>query len=179
MHHSSSRRRQSGKGLGGCLLIAGILFALVVACGYFGYKYGIGVMEEQVVAKLQDNPVIREHLGNLEKLEFDMMATAAVAEEEAKQAEEGSTPGSTKLVFDATGSKGKGRITIVVPDEDSDEIVILSGVLRTADGEILDLGPIMEAPETDATDADATDAAEPEEAPTEEPAPEEEPAGAR
>ena len=77
-----------------------------------------------VQLELAGNPVIQEHIGEIETLKISWMATGE-AEDDA-------------LVFQIAGTKGKGRVTVVLDDETNS---IRSGTLQMDTGEEYDLLP--------------------------------------
>lgn len=93
----------------GCLIgcgIAGVL-GLLVCCGGGGaaIMFGLSAFGEIAKAELQGNPVIVEHIGEIESVDFSFGGTAGVAEE---------NPGAgNTLVFDIKGDKGSGQVVIV------------------------------------------------------------------
>ena len=98
---------KKGKGcLIGCLLIG--LVGLLVCCGggYFLFSAGMSISGEALTAQIQDDPSIREHIGEIESASFSFSGTM----EEAQSAQaEGGQPGA---VFEIEGSKGSGRLII-------------------------------------------------------------------
>lgn len=116
-----------GIACGGCL----ILGVVAVVAGGLLIKFGLGFFAEQVEADLRDNPVIIEHLGQLEELKLDFEATLAA-------------PGEDDYVFEASGTKGTGtlRVTSVTVDDETEDVV--AGTLQLASGEEFDLFPKRE-----------------------------------
>ena len=91
-------------------------------------KWGLNIMDEQVKMDLRDNPVIVEHLGNLNTVDMDFTASAA-------------TGGEQTFVFNVVGTRGEGVLTAEVETVDGDTERVLSGTLRLASGESFDLFP--------------------------------------
>jgi len=109
---------------GGCLLAV-----IAVAVGVFGLGYfGLGVFAEQVANDLRSNPVVVEHLGTIQELEVDLMASSAVADQNI-------------FVFDAKGAKGQGRIRAECVTIDGGTEDVVSGTLEMSTGEVYDLFP--------------------------------------
>ncbi len=98
-----------GKSNKTCLIVSvilGAIFLLVLCCAggiYWSFKFGTGVLGEALETELAGNPVIEEHIGTIENIEFDIMGTG-----QHQQA----TGNDDYLVFKITGSKGSGKIVI-------------------------------------------------------------------
>ena len=88
-------------GIGGGFLLAGLL-----CCGCFGgfIWFGVGQMTEMVKQQISDDPVVREHLGEVQSVTTNMMA---IGEEQQKNPP---APGQNVLVFDVVGTKGSGQL---------------------------------------------------------------------
>ncbi|MHC4933390.1 MAG: Coa1/Tim21 domain-containing protein, partial [Planctomycetota bacterium] len=78
------------------------------------------------------NPVILEHIGRIESIEFDFMAT-------------GAAQGDDTLVFNLKGTKGEGVLTAEVITIDDEHEEVRSGFLRLPSGERVDLFPEADA----------------------------------
>ncbi len=88
-------------GIGG-----GVVLLLCCGCGmlgYFGFYGVMGVMEGMVRDQIKDDPVIVEHIGELQTVKTNITATG-----EEKQ--QNPQPGRNVLVFDVTGTKGSGQV---------------------------------------------------------------------
>ena len=88
--------------IGGVLAVG--LLGVLACCGsiFFAFQFGSGMLADQLQGELQGNPVIREHIGDVESAQMNLTATA----QEAQEAE-----ANDVLVFDVEGSIGKGRVT--------------------------------------------------------------------
>jgi len=88
------------------LILFGVLgtFTLLLCCGgpIGAFYWSIGFLEKTVDTRLRDNPVVREHLGEIEPVSYNFQATG----------ETGQTEGQGILVFDAKGSKSSGLIKV-------------------------------------------------------------------
>ena len=134
----------------GCL-IAGIVVAVIVGgglafllcCGGMAY-FSIGVYADSIGEQLRDNPVVREQIGDIQEVKFNIAASGAVAADNMQ-------------AFDVVGSKGSGMLRVRLDDTVQPPKVV-SGTLQ-ANGETFDLFPGDAAP-ADA-EADPADAAEP------------------
>ncbi|MBZ0112538.1 MAG: cytochrome c oxidase assembly factor 1 family protein [Thermoanaerobaculia bacterium] len=89
---------------------------------------GLGVFSKQVAADLRDNPVVVEHLGKIEDLDLDFVATLAV-------------PGENEFVFDARGTKGDGVLTVTSLTVDDEREEVVAGTLQLESGDEIDLFP--------------------------------------
>jgi hypothetical protein len=125
--HRPADRRSDGKIGTVLLVILGIL--VVVGVGfYFVGKWGLDLVAEQVKADIQDHPVILEHIGAIEEIEFDFGATTAIEADDV-------------FVFNLKGGKGNGVLTAQVVSEGADRERVVSGKLRLPTGETIDLFP--------------------------------------
>ena len=107
---SQPPRKKSSAGkiiliLGG---IGGVL--LLVCCGGFALlgMFGLNVVGDVVKKDIQNVPEIQEHIGEISKCSFNIMATSNLAEETGEQG---------VMVFDLSGSKGSGTLTARVVGE--------------------------------------------------------------
>lgn len=135
----------------GCLL-AVILVIVVAGVGiFFLGKAGLNVVAEQVKMDIRDNPVIQEHIGEIQEIELNLKASGASAQKE-------------QFVFDVKGTKGSGQLTVKVDAPEDPEkaqvkegepfMKVLSGSLRMADGTTHEILPAVVVEET-APDAPA------------------------
>ncbi len=129
----ASPRRQTGASRAGCLITAAVVVLFVVAAGYALLNVGMGMVEEQVKQDILDNPVILEHVGNIETIEIDYEASAAL-------------PGDDVFVFLLAGSKGTAEMTATVKTLDEDTEKVVAGSLRLPSGQTMDLFPQEDAP---------------------------------
>ena len=115
----------------GCIIAVIVTLVLVVGGGLGGcfvlYQFGMNILGEQVVADIEDNPVILEHLGTIEEIDIDLTATAAESDDDV-------------LVFEVTGTKGEGRLVVQTWSTDDAEEVQW-GMLRLPSGEKIPLFP--------------------------------------
>ena len=132
-------RPQTGRSSTGCWIIgilvaAGLLF-LVCCGGFAGLMYfGMQVITTSVEEQLAQNPILREHLGQIES--FDVDWTRTFADEDT-------------FVYDVRGTEGRGRVTVrhVTGPDGTPQIV--DAQLRLPTGEAIDLLPPDEPDEPD------------------------------
>jgi hypothetical protein len=122
---------QTGRSSRGCWII-GILVAaglLFLGCcgGCLGFLYfGVGVITTSVEDELADNPILREHLGEIESFEIDWSRT--LSDEDT-------------FVYNVRGSKGSGRVIVEHVTGPDGMPQIVSAQLRLPSGELIDLMP--------------------------------------
>ncbi len=121
-------KKKSNKG---CLIgcgVAGVL-GLLVCCGGGGmlFWFAMSAYGEIVKAELQGNPVIVEHIGDIESVDFSFNGSFEAAEA-------GNAAGETQIAFDLHGSKGSGRVVIVQGQGGQDGSPIQSAILILPDG---------------------------------------------
>ncbi len=122
MQDTPKKRNWLILGLLGC---AGL--GLLVAAGVGGAAYwGWSVFARQAREALNRNPVIREHIGEVRDMEFEIQAT-------------GLEEGDDVFVFRVEGSKGAGVVTAEFDSPDADREEIRSGTLRLPSGKSHDL----------------------------------------
>ena len=101
-------------------------------------RLGLDVFANDVESELRDNPVIIEHIGRIEEIEADLMASL-------------STEGEDDFVFDVRGTKGSGLIHATCVTRDDGTEAVTAGTIQLETGETLDLFPesadIFEGPE--------------------------------
>lgn len=105
----------------------GMVLMAVIAVVGLGV-YGWGLFNEQVIAAMNQNAVIVEHLGQVRDAELDLAATSDV-------------PGEDFFVYKAVGTKGTGIVTGEFVTVDADHEEIASGTLELPDGRKFDLVP--------------------------------------
>jgi hypothetical protein len=118
-------RRQGMSGGKIALIVIGIIGALgLLSCGgCVGlYFFGVNAMEEEYADSLAQYPAVRQHLGEIRELDFQLMKSGEHADENA-------------YVFDVVGSKASGTVTIW--DDGYDNIV--AAKLRLKSGKEIDL----------------------------------------
>ena len=97
---------QHGGAAKGCLIAAVIVLILVVGGGWFLWNKSMGVLSDELIAAVQDDPAVKEHLGELSEASMNLMATGKHPENQGKNA----GGDNAVIVFDVTGAKGSGRI---------------------------------------------------------------------
>jgi hypothetical protein len=119
---------ESGKIGAGCLITVVVVIAVLAGGGYWAFKAGTGMLAEQTKVAVRDNPVILEHIGNIEDITLDLKATAAAGEEEF-------------MVFQLKGSKGSGELKVNIKQVSDEAVAISQGTLRMEDGKTYELVP--------------------------------------
>ncbi|HEX5103548.1 MAG TPA: cytochrome c oxidase assembly factor Coa1 family protein [Pirellulaceae bacterium] len=77
---------------------------LLVCCGCGGlFLVGMGVVGNQLVAQLNADPNVQQHLGTVTSANVDWMATG----EEGNKA-----PGKSVMVFNVVGEKGSAKVIV-------------------------------------------------------------------
>jgi len=123
-----SRRSKSGCLLWAILLGAGLMLLLCCGGGALIMRFGMQIITTQVEDQLADNPILREHIGEIESFELDW--TRSFADED-----------DDTFIYQVRGSKGEGRVTVKhITDDDGNE-EILEAELRLSSGEVVDLMP--------------------------------------
>ena len=116
------------------IIIALILFVLFIVAITGLYFFSMKEVEKLSRQVLRGNPVVEEHIGELQEIDWNVIATGEVGQEDT-------------LVFDVVGSKGSGRITIQIASQD-DQAVITDGEVELTDGTTHPLIP----PETETSE---------------------------
>ncbi len=75
------RSRESG-GAGMIILIIVAVLVVIGVGGYFVVQFGFDVIAEQVKTDIRDNPVILEHIGNINEIELDLTKSSASGAED-------------------------------------------------------------------------------------------------
>ncbi len=88
-------------GIGGGFLLAGLL-----CCGCIGFVFYFGVnqMHEQVKQQIQNDPVIQQHIGQVQSVSTNFQASVKEIQENPPP------PGDNVLTFDVKGTKGEGLL---------------------------------------------------------------------
>jgi hypothetical protein len=105
--------------------VIGLVLFLLVAIGGLGI-WGWGRFTDQAMEALNSNPVILSHVGKIDQLDLDFMAT-------------GNEEGENVFVFRVGGSSGTGVVVAEFVTVDADAEEIHSGTLRLPSGETYDL----------------------------------------
>ena len=110
------------------LIVLGAVAVLLLGLAGLGY-WGWTLFTEQAKQALNDNPVIQEHIGEIDKLTLDFEAT-------------GNAKGEDSFVFRIEGSRGSGVVTADFVSVDDDTEEIRAGTLKLESGETHDLMPV-------------------------------------
>jgi len=111
-----------GIGAVGLLICCGCL-----GVGWYGMRLGFNVLEEDLSRQLAGDPVAKEHLGEIQSVSFDMFASGQETE----------SRGEEVLVFQAEGTKGKGKVVGKSPPDGS--LTIQDPILILPDGKEVEL----------------------------------------
>jgi len=116
---------------------------LVGCCGCGGFlilggqsmmNSAMNLVGEQIKPTLQADPVVQEHVGEVQKISMNFGASM---EETQKSQKAG---GAQRMVFDVEGTKGKGKI-VGTTDESGPKPRLKNGELRMPTGETFPLTP--------------------------------------
>lgn len=105
------------------------LFVMFGCCsGALGLTYlGWHIIEDELLMELRDNPIIREHLGELKSLDLDV-SKSLVTEDDVS-------------VFDAVGTTGSGELTVTHVTDDNGDEQITEATLRLPNGQVIEVVP--------------------------------------
>lgn len=114
-------------GLSACLiavLVLGGVVLLVCCGGLVGLMlFGGRLMASEVEAQLRDNPVLQEHIGQIESFEIDWVRS-------------GQEEGDDTFVYRVEGTKGKGYCVVThITDLEGNEQIVRAE-LRTDEGDV-------------------------------------------
>jgi hypothetical protein len=122
-------KKPSSPGWWIALAACGAIVVLVCGGSCAGlFIFGKGVAEEEIAAQLRDNPKFREHIGELQSVKIDLVASGA----EDK---------SDVFVYRVEGTKGKGRVTIRESTDDDWNTIVEEATLRLSDGTEVQIAP--------------------------------------
>lgn len=101
---------------------------ILVCCGGMGalFYFGAHVVAKEVELELRDNPVLIQHIGEIEDLRMDWTATAA-------------HPDQDVLVFTVRGTKGQGEVIVNTVTQFDENNQVQWATLRLPDGEEIPL----------------------------------------
>ncbi len=120
------------KGGKGCLIGCGIgsVLVLLVCCGGGGMfmQFVMSTIASEYERQLASNPVVVEHLGEVESFDFDMTATFQEAQKSGDQG------GDPDIAFKVKGSKGDGTILVKQDNSGDGGAAIKSAILVLPDG---------------------------------------------
>jgi len=113
------------------LALGGGAVAVCCGCGgmmYLGFNRNLGVMQEDLRAKLNSDAAAQEHLGTIQKIELDFMASVAASEGQVEK----------RMVFKVRGDKGSGEVVGYLQSDNGRETVH-ECQLKLPDGQEIDL----------------------------------------
>ena len=103
-------------------LVAALSCAGVVGLGFWGFN----VIEVEIRNHVRDDPVVVQHIGEIESFEVNLTESAAVKDDDT-------------FVYHVKGSKGSGVLTVRHVTDDNGDEVIQSAELRLPDGRVVKL----------------------------------------
>ncbi|MCH5377557.1 MAG: hypothetical protein JJ992_26670 [Planctomycetes bacterium] len=110
------------------MLGAGLMLLLCCGGGALVVRFGMQIITTQVEDQLADNPVLKEHIGEIEAFDLDWSRSFADEDDDT-------------FVYQVRGTKGEGRVTVKHITDDSGDQEIVSASLRLSSGETFDLKP--------------------------------------
>ena len=120
--------KSSSAGLWIALAVAGVV--LLVCGGGCGalVVVGLNVAEEEIAVQLRDNPKLRDHVGEIESLDMDIIASGAEDDDDV-------------FVYRVKGNKGSGKLTIREGTTDGFDTTVEEATLRLPDGTTVQIVP--------------------------------------
>ncbi len=121
------RKKSSGSSCLPWLFGFGIFSVIcgVLCCGGLAY-FGFNLMATEMEVAIRDNAQIREHLGDFQSVRLNFMKS--IADDD-----------NNTWVYNVTGSKGQGELTVVQTTGDDGDEVFHSAKLRLSDGRVIDI----------------------------------------
>ncbi|MBI1347309.1 hypothetical protein GC163_13600 [bacterium] len=107
------------------ITILGMIFGGIACCGGFFY-FGLNVFNDEMKAQVKDNPVLIEHIGELESMSINFVKTGEVNSEDT-------------IVYDVKGSKASGTLAVEHTQNGDGDILVISATLTLADGQTFEL----------------------------------------
>jgi hypothetical protein len=114
-------------------VVAGAGFLLLMCCGGGALLVGFGLqmVTTEIEDQLAGNPILQEHIGEVQSFEMDWSRSFAHEDDET-------------FIYRVQGTKGEGRVTVKQITGDDGNEVILSAELWLPSGETIDLLPGQE-----------------------------------
>lgn len=127
-------RKSSGTS---CLLwtlllgVGSVVVGGVLCCGGVAY-FGLNLMATELEVEIRDNAQIREHLGDLQSVRLNFMKSIIDDDDDV-------------WVYNLTGSKGQGELTVKQTTGDDGDEVFHKATLRLSDGQTveIDMQPLI------------------------------------
>ena len=91
------------------LIVGGLALAVCLACGgliYVTFTEGVEVFEQELIARLNSDPAAQKHLGTVQSVKFDLLASTKETNE---------NDGDQVFLFHVKGSQGSADL-VGVPD---------------------------------------------------------------
>ena len=108
--------------------------AVLGCCGcagiaWWGMGAGMNMVAQQIRPGLENDPVVQQHIGEIETFDWNLMATGEATEK---------STGEDVMVWDVKGSKGSGQISGTV-DQAAGGVKLKNGKLKMKSGEEFNL----------------------------------------
>jgi hypothetical protein len=121
------RRRSASRWILWVFLLGGAGFALLCCGGVSVVVFGLRMMSVEIRDQIRDNPRLREHVGEVQSFEIDMMESMAQEEDVYR--------------YRVRGTKGEGELTLRHHTNDEGDEVIDEAWLRLPTGERIKVVP--------------------------------------
>ncbi|MEA9489884.1 hypothetical protein ABQE70_09965 [Xanthomonas campestris pv. campestris] len=105
------------------IVLGGVMTFGVVVLGVIAWiaVAGWSIFSEQAQAALQADAVVQQHIGKIDTMEVDVLAT-------------GAAPGGDEFVFSVTGDRGRGKVSATWVSDGAEREILTEGVLTMHDG---------------------------------------------
>ena len=134
---------RSSRGLGwggGCLIAAVVGVILLAGTGFFGFRAMMSEGADELRAQLEDNPVILEHIGEIESIESETIKSGKLLSEDEIETD--------WWLWTIRGTKGSGLLKVRTPTDEESEILfkVTEGELQLDGGSTYALFEHVEGP---------------------------------
>lgn len=105
------------------IVLGGVMTFGVVVLGVIAWiaVAGWSIFSEQAQAALQADAVVQQHIGKIDTMKVDVLAT-------------GAAPGGDEFVFSVTGDRGRGKVSATWVSDGAEREILTEGVLTMHDG---------------------------------------------
>ena len=119
--------QRSGRRVMWILVGIGAVVVVLICAGVVGLAFfGMNVIETEVRNQVRDDPVLVEHIGQIESFDADLTESGAIEDEDT-------------FVYRVKGTKGSGVLTVRHVTDDNGDEVVKSAKLRLPDGKVIEL----------------------------------------